>query len=72
MVLFEERDSELRYVKGGDDSGTDFNASFRVKLRKAVGISSGFDYTPTSLAVTRLCLHGRSSKYIAFRCRSYS
>lgn len=34
MVLFEEHNSELRYVKGDDDSGTDLNASFRVKLIK--------------------------------------
>ncbi|MCZ6690965.1 MAG: M12 family metallopeptidase [Planctomycetota bacterium] len=36
MVLFEERDGEFRYVKGDDDSGTDRNASFRVRLREGV------------------------------------
>ncbi len=34
MVLFEDRDGELGYVKGDDDSGTDLNASFRVRLAK--------------------------------------
>ena len=34
MVLFEERDGELRFIKGDDDSGTDLNASFRVKLNQ--------------------------------------
>lgn len=34
MVLFEEQSGELRYVKGDDDSGTDLNASFRVRLTK--------------------------------------
>lgn len=34
MVLFEEHGGELRYVKGDDDSGTDLNASFRVRLTK--------------------------------------
>ena len=34
MVLFEDHNGELRYVKGDDDSGTDLNASFRVRLTK--------------------------------------
>ncbi len=34
MVLFEERDGELRYVKGDDDSGWDRNAAFRVRLQR--------------------------------------
>jgi hypothetical protein len=33
MVLFEEVDGELRYLKGDDDSGEDRNASFRLRLR---------------------------------------
>jgi hypothetical protein len=32
MVLFEDRDGELEYVKGDDDSGTDRNAMFTVRL----------------------------------------
>jgi len=32
MVLFEERDGELRYVKGDDDSGLDTNAKFTLRL----------------------------------------
>ena len=32
MVLFEDVDGDLRFVEGDDDSGEDFNASFRVKL----------------------------------------
>ena len=34
MVLFEEREGELRYVKGDDDSGWDRNAYFRVRLQR--------------------------------------
>ena len=34
MVLFEDHDGELRYLKGDDDSGTNLNASFEVRLRK--------------------------------------
>ena len=34
MVLFEDHDGELRYLKGDDDSGTNLNASFKVRLRK--------------------------------------
>jgi astacin (peptidase family M12A) len=33
MVLFEDVNGELRYLKGDDDSGEDRNASFRVRLR---------------------------------------
>jgi hypothetical protein len=32
MVIFEEQNGELRYLKGADDSGSDLNASFRVRL----------------------------------------
>ena len=32
MVLFEERNGTPRFVKGDDDSGTDFNAKIRVRL----------------------------------------
>ncbi len=32
MVLFEDRDGELRYLSGDDDSGESFNASFSIKL----------------------------------------
>lgn len=32
MVLFEDRDGDLRYVKGDDDSGTNRNAHIRQKL----------------------------------------
>jgi hypothetical protein len=32
MVLFEEDGGELRYLTGDDDSGTDRNASFEVRL----------------------------------------
>jgi hypothetical protein len=32
MVLFEEVGGELRYLKGDDDSGESWNASFRVRL----------------------------------------
>ena len=32
MVLFEEVGGELRYLKGDDDSGEDWNAAFRVRL----------------------------------------
>ena len=32
MVLFEERNGELRYLSGDDDSGEDYNASFSIKL----------------------------------------
>ena len=34
MVLFEDVDGELRYLRGDDDSGEDRNASIRVQLRK--------------------------------------
>lgn len=34
MVLFEEHNGELGYVTGDDDSGTDMNASLRVRLIK--------------------------------------
>ncbi len=34
MVIFEEQNGELRYLKGADDSGSDLNASFRVRLLK--------------------------------------
>ena len=34
MVIFEEHNGELRYLKGADDSGSDLNASFRVRLLK--------------------------------------
>lgn len=34
VVLFEEVDGDLRYVTGDDDSGTDRNAQFTVKLFK--------------------------------------
>lgn len=34
IVLFEDVDGELRYLTGDDDSGEDFNANLRVKLRK--------------------------------------
>lgn len=34
MVLFEDHAGEMRYVTGDDDSGTDLNASFRVRLIK--------------------------------------
>ena len=34
MVIFEEHNGELRYLKGADDSGSDINASFRVRLLK--------------------------------------
>ncbi|NEQ34684.1 MAG: hypothetical protein F6K04_27625, partial [Leptolyngbya sp. SIO4C5] len=34
MVLFEERDGELRFLAGDDDSGTDLNAQFTVRLTK--------------------------------------
>jgi hypothetical protein len=34
MVLFEEVNGELKYLTGDDDSGTDLNASFEVKLLK--------------------------------------
>lgn len=32
MVLFEDEDGNLRYRTGDDDSGEDYNSSFRVKL----------------------------------------
>jgi hypothetical protein len=31
MVLFEDRDGELQYLTGDDDSGEDSNASIRIK-----------------------------------------
>ena len=34
MVLFEDENGELRYRTADDDSGTDFNASIRIKLIK--------------------------------------
>lgn len=34
MVLFEEIEGEFKYVTGDDDSGTDLNATFRVKIFK--------------------------------------
>jgi hypothetical protein len=34
MVLFEEYNGNLQYVKGDDDSGTALNAKFRVRLTK--------------------------------------
>ncbi len=34
MVIFEEQNGEMRYLKGADDSGSDLNASFRVRLLK--------------------------------------
>ncbi len=34
MVLFEDDDSELHYMKGDDDSGTSFNANFKIRLIK--------------------------------------
>jgi len=34
MVLFEEDDNELRYVKGDDDSGEDRNSQFVIRLIK--------------------------------------
>ncbi len=34
MVLFEERDDELQFVIGDDDSGADRNANFRVRLSR--------------------------------------
>ena len=32
MVLFEDVNGELRYRTGDDDSGEDYNTSFRIKL----------------------------------------
>ena len=34
MVLFEKDGDELKYLTGDDDSGEDYNASFRIKLFK--------------------------------------
>ena len=34
MVLFEDVNDESKYRTGDDDSGEDYNASFRIKLYK--------------------------------------
>ena len=55
MVLFEDQNGDLKYVAGDDDSGTDTNASLRIRLYKdrqyVLRIRLYFNYSAGQTAV---------------------
>lgn len=58
MVLFEDRDRDLKYLDGNDDSGTDLNATINVRLFKGrryvlrIRCYSSFGASETSVMIS--------------------